>query len=146
MKMRGQAHVVFRDVHASTQAMRELQNFDFFGKPMRISYAKGRSDILSKMEGTFRRNPDGSLIPPAATAGEIASTELQQSIFNMPPSAAAAAAAQQSAGLKKPNASAMEVDSTSGVHGLKRRRDEEENEEESSDEDVAMEEESSDEE
>ena len=34
MKMRGQAHVVYRDVHASTQAMRALQGFEFFGKEM----------------------------------------------------------------------------------------------------------------
>lgn len=33
-RMRGQAHVVFKDVQASTQAMRALQGFDFFGKEM----------------------------------------------------------------------------------------------------------------
>ena len=33
-KMRGQAHIVFRDVQTSTQAMRALQGFDFFGKEM----------------------------------------------------------------------------------------------------------------
>jgi len=33
-KMRGQAHIVFRDIQASTQAMRALQGFDFFGKEM----------------------------------------------------------------------------------------------------------------
>lgn len=33
-KMRGQAHIVFRDVDSSTQAMRALQGFDFFGKEM----------------------------------------------------------------------------------------------------------------
>lgn len=33
-KMRGQAHVVFKDVQSSTQAMRALQGFDFFGKEM----------------------------------------------------------------------------------------------------------------
>lgn len=33
-KMRGQAHVVFRDLDASTQAMRALQGFTFFGKDM----------------------------------------------------------------------------------------------------------------
>ena len=32
--MRGQAHVAFRDVQASTQAMRALQGFDFFGREM----------------------------------------------------------------------------------------------------------------
>jgi U2 small nuclear ribonucleoprotein B'' len=34
MKMRGQAHVVFRDVQASTQAMRALQGFMFFEMEM----------------------------------------------------------------------------------------------------------------
>lgn len=33
-KMRGQAHIVFRDVQASTQAMRALQGFEFGGKEM----------------------------------------------------------------------------------------------------------------
>ena len=33
-KMRGQAHIVYRDIQASTQAMRALQGFDFFGKEM----------------------------------------------------------------------------------------------------------------
>ena len=34
MKMRGQAHVVFRDVQAATQAMRSLEGFEFFGHQM----------------------------------------------------------------------------------------------------------------
>lgn len=34
LKMRGQAHVVYRDIQASTQAMRALQGFEFFGKAM----------------------------------------------------------------------------------------------------------------
>lgn len=33
-KMRGQAHVVFRDIDSSTQAMRALQGFTFYGKDM----------------------------------------------------------------------------------------------------------------
>ena len=33
-KMRGQAHVLFRDAQASTQAMRALQGHEFFGKDM----------------------------------------------------------------------------------------------------------------
>jgi RNA recognition motif-containing protein len=33
-KMRGQAHVLFRVVHAATQAMRACQGFDFFGREM----------------------------------------------------------------------------------------------------------------
>jgi len=32
--MRGQAHVVFRDIQTSTQAMRALQGFELFEKEM----------------------------------------------------------------------------------------------------------------
>ena len=34
MKMRGQAHVVFRDIQTATQAMRALQGFEFFDREM----------------------------------------------------------------------------------------------------------------
>jgi RNA recognition motif-containing protein len=32
--MRGQAHVVFRDIHVASNALRALQGFEFFGKEM----------------------------------------------------------------------------------------------------------------
>lgn len=36
-KMRGQAHIVFRDTHAATQAMRSLDAFQFLGKELVFS-------------------------------------------------------------------------------------------------------------
>ena len=33
-KMRGQAHVLFKDVQGATQALRNCQGFDFFGRDM----------------------------------------------------------------------------------------------------------------
>jgi U2 small nuclear ribonucleoprotein B'' len=33
-KMRGQAHIVFRDIQTATQAMRATQGLDFFGREM----------------------------------------------------------------------------------------------------------------
>ena len=36
-KMRGQAFVVFRDITAATQAVRQMQGFPFYEKPMMIS-------------------------------------------------------------------------------------------------------------
>jgi len=33
-KMRGQAHVTYKDVQTATQAMRALQKFDFFGREL----------------------------------------------------------------------------------------------------------------
>ena len=33
-KMRGQAHVLFKDVQTATQAMRQCQGYEFFGREM----------------------------------------------------------------------------------------------------------------
>lgn len=69
--MRGQAFVVFADVSSSIIALRELQGLDFFDKPMVcffvfsfcfvfhffhsqvIQYAKSKSDVVAKSDGTF---------------------------------------------------------------------------------------------
>jgi len=53
-KMRGQAFIVFRDIITATNAMRDMQDFVFFDKPMSIHYAKTTSDIVAKMEGTYQ--------------------------------------------------------------------------------------------
>ncbi|XP_078272605.1 U2 small nuclear ribonucleoprotein B'' [Rhinoraja longicauda] len=53
MKMRGQAFVIFKEIICATSALRQIQGFPFYGKPMRIQYAKTDSDLVSKMRGTF---------------------------------------------------------------------------------------------
>lgn len=145
-KMRGQAHVVFKDIQASTQAMRSLQGFDFFGKEMvrpryftwllqrmyidhvwltcsslqKIVYAKGSSNILAKLRGTY--NP-----PSLGAAPAGASTDLQKSIFSGPPGAI-------------PSRPAAETNGE--AHGVKRPRQDESDEEEApmeEDSDVPME-------
>lgn len=52
-KMRGQAFVTFRDVGSATQALQSLQGFSFFGKPMRLQYAKSKANVIAQIEGTF---------------------------------------------------------------------------------------------
>jgi U2 small nuclear ribonucleoprotein B'' len=37
MKMRGQAHIVYRDVQTATQAMRSLEGFEFLGHELASS-------------------------------------------------------------------------------------------------------------
>jgi U2 small nuclear ribonucleoprotein B'' len=84
---------------------------------------------------------------PSAAAGEVTATELQQSIFNAPPSAAGLPPLPPSlAALKPPADTAMEDarSPTTSVAGQKRRRDEEEEADEDSGGDVAMEEDSDD--
>lgn len=53
MKHKGQAWVVFEDVSSATNALRQLQGFPFYDKPMRIQYAKTKSDVIAKADGTF---------------------------------------------------------------------------------------------
>ncbi|ETS86785.1 hypothetical protein PFICI_00613 [Pestalotiopsis fici W106-1] len=136
-KMRGQAHVVFRDLQAATQAMRSLEGFVFLGQPLRIQYARGKSDVISKLDGTYNIPEKGG----AETNVEMTAT--QQSIFNAPaPGTTAATVPSASRGLPaKPPAAPPADSSTEEARGQKRARDDED-EEEDSDSDVAMEEES----
>ncbi|KAK4085338.1 uncharacterized protein Triagg1_328 [Trichoderma aggressivum f. europaeum] len=130
MEMRGQAHIVFRDIQAATQAMRSLDGQTFLGRPMKIQYAKSKSHFVAKLDGTFK-------IPMTTSgAATVEQTELQQSIFNAPlpgtaPEKPAVPAASQAA-----------KDAEDENRGQKRTRDDEEEE---SEEDVAMEEDSDDE-
>lgn len=48
--MRGQAFVIFKEVSSATNALRSMQGFPFYDKPMRIQYAKTDSDIIAKMK------------------------------------------------------------------------------------------------
>ncbi|OIT01936.1 PREDICTED: U2 small nuclear ribonucleoprotein B'' [Nicotiana attenuata] len=52
-KLRGQAWVVFSEVTAASNAVRQMQNFPFYDKPMRLQYAKTKSDCIAKAEGTY---------------------------------------------------------------------------------------------
>jgi U2 small nuclear ribonucleoprotein B'' len=130
MKMRGQAHVVFRDQDASTQAMRALNGFMFFGKEMvcawleytryreqsltlqqQIAYAKTKSDTISKLDKSYK-------MPEPEREDEPEQTTAQASGFGAAP------------------AKAVPVNAPDAAKGQKRGRDDEEEEEE---EDAEME-------
>ncbi|MBN3286517.1 SNRPA protein, partial [Polyodon spathula] len=51
--MRGQAFVIFKEVNSASNALRSMQGFPFYDKPMRIQYSKTDSDIIAKVKGTF---------------------------------------------------------------------------------------------
>ncbi|GAV58657.1 RRM_1 domain-containing protein/RRM_5 domain-containing protein, partial [Cephalotus follicularis] len=52
-KLRGQAWVTFSEVTSARNAVRQMQNFPFYDKPMRIQYAKTKSDCVAKADGRF---------------------------------------------------------------------------------------------
>lgn len=105
----------------------------------KISYARSKSNIIAKLDGTFR-------IPTASTAAQVEVTDLQQSIFNAPvPGAPPAGRSLPGLPAKPPGADHLMADAgTPESRGVKRPREEEEQAaaEEESDSDVAMEEES----
>ena len=52
-KLRGQAWVVFVELTAASNAFRQMQNFPFYDEPMRIQYAKTKSDCVAKVDGSY---------------------------------------------------------------------------------------------
>eukprot|EP00602_Paraphysomonas_sp_CaronLab_P007676 CAMPEP_0185024830 /NCGR_PEP_ID=MMETSP1103-20130426/8024_1 /TAXON_ID=36769 /ORGANISM="Paraphysomonas bandaiensis, Strain Caron Lab Isolate" /LENGTH=217 /DNA_ID=CAMNT_0027557895 /DNA_START=69 /DNA_END=722 /DNA_ORIENTATION=+ len=54
IKLRGQAWVVYQEITSATTALRRLQGFNFYDKPLRIAFAKQKSDIVAKKDGTFQ--------------------------------------------------------------------------------------------
>jgi U2 small nuclear ribonucleoprotein B'' len=88
-----------------------------------IVYAKGQSQIIPKLRGTFEP-------PTAATATATAeTTDLQKSIFNAPPSSIPSKPAETN-GLKP-----AEPSLPNPPHGVKRPRGEEEEDEEDEEKD-----------
>ncbi|KAK6529140.1 U2 snRNP complex subunit msl1 [Orbilia ellipsospora] len=135
MKMRGQAHVAFRDIASASSAMRACQGMVIFGREMKIQYAKSKSDTIAKLDGTYRmpslRTADDSSSGATGTfaplPGQKKGNEEDEEMGGSGPGLGSASA--------NPNGGAA----TGGVeaHGTKRPRDESESEQ--SDGDVEME-------
>ncbi|KAI6192013.1 hypothetical protein M3Y97_00290000 [Aphelenchoides bicaudatus] len=53
LRMRGQAHIIFKEVSHSATALRSMQGFPFYDKPMRIQYSREDSDVIAKAKGTY---------------------------------------------------------------------------------------------
>jgi len=64
LKMRGQAFVIFKELNSATNALRSMQGFPFYDKPMRIGYCKKDSDVIAKMKGTFVERPKKKKVVP----------------------------------------------------------------------------------
>ena len=51
--MRGQAFIVFDSIAAASTALRSLQGFPLHNSPIKISYAKSKSNIVKYSDGSF---------------------------------------------------------------------------------------------
>lgn len=50
LRMRGQAFVVFDNLENASRALKDLQGYPLYGKPMMIQYSKSKSDIIVQRE------------------------------------------------------------------------------------------------
>lgn len=53
IRMRGQAFVAYPDEESATKAIKELQHFMLYDKPMVVQYARNKSDVHAKTDGDF---------------------------------------------------------------------------------------------
>ncbi|ORX51651.1 hypothetical protein DM01DRAFT_1081985 [Hesseltinella vesiculosa] len=56
-KLREQAFIAFADMTSATAALRSLNGFEFYGFPLQIEYAKSKSDVVAKLDGSFKLRP-----------------------------------------------------------------------------------------
>ncbi|KAI7836005.1 hypothetical protein COHA_010089 [Chlorella ohadii] len=64
-RLRGQAWIVFADIAAATNALRGMQGFPFYEKPVRVSYARTASNkvatvALTGLQG-FKVTPQNAM-------------------------------------------------------------------------------------
>lgn len=103
LRLRGQAWVIFKEITSATNALRSMQGFPFYDKPMRINYAKTDSDVIAKLKGTFSERPKRSkddnkkkkkakdsknkqpVAPGGFTGAPIQQQMGQQALGNQPP-------------------------------------------------------------
>lgn len=87
--LRGQAWVIFEDVTAATAALQADQGFTFFGKALKIEFAREKSDKIAKMEGTYKPrakrpklDPEETPVAPPVQAQPV---ETKQEATEIPP-------------------------------------------------------------
>jgi U1 small nuclear ribonucleoprotein A len=81
LKRRGQAWIIFKETSSATNALKSLQGFPFYNKPMRINYARTKSDAVAKNDGTYVERPTkivkredlrkGKTAAPAVTSAPV---------------------------------------------------------------------------
>jgi len=84
--LRGQAWVIFDETKSAENAMRQMQGFPYYDRPMRIAFAKKKSDPIAKRDGTFKPREKKAAPPvpsPSDQAAkrqktEVAMTEMDE--------------------------------------------------------------------
>lgn len=95
-RLRGQAWIAFADITAATNALRAMQDFPFYDKPLvrvtlhgtlsygqlmtccsytlqRLQYALGQSDAIARLSGTWKKGSRAGRLAPGGqqVAGNV---------------------------------------------------------------------------
>merc|ERR1719240_175455 len=97
LKRRGQAWIIFKEIPSATNALKSLQGFPFYNKPMRISYAKTKSDVVAKADGTYVERPKKVVKREDLRKGKTAAAPAVSQTTAAPAPAAAPAAEKKPA-------------------------------------------------
>merc|ERR1712217_64651 len=84
-KLRGQAWITFSNISSATNALKTMQGFILFDKSLVIQYAKTKSDLVAKIEGTYTaRDNKKQIIPNLQPNKTAVCTSLIPSSINPP--------------------------------------------------------------
>jgi len=99
LKRRGQAWIIFKEPSSATNSLKSLQGFPFYNKPMKINYARTKSDAIAKADGTYVERPrktikredlrKGKTAAPATTTAPAADAKRVPAVAAAAPAAAA---------------------------------------------------------
>ena len=76
--LRGQAFIIFNDVQAATAALQAEQGFTFFGKDLKLEYAREKSDRIAKRDGTYVPKANRKKATPAAPQAQSKPADADQ--------------------------------------------------------------------
>jgi len=96
LKRRGQAWIIFKEISAATNALKSLQGFPFYNKPMRINYSRTKSDVVAKGDGTYVERPKKIVKREDLRKGKTAAAAPAQVAAPAAPQPAAPAPSQKS--------------------------------------------------
>ncbi|WKY04909.1 hypothetical protein Q1695_005710 [Nippostrongylus brasiliensis] len=89
LRMRGQAHIIFKEISSASNALRAMQGFPFYDKPMRIQYAREDSDGAKGAGARAPGDHEGPAPPNkilfCTNLPEEATTDMLQILFNQFP-------------------------------------------------------------
>lgn len=67
---------MFDKIESATNAVRTMNKLMFFGKPLRVSFSRNKSDTMAKLDGDYKVRPK-RVAPPVKSSSSVARAPAQ---------------------------------------------------------------------